>query len=78
LQIIIIKTTDCQDKYGYEEISAGAFAVRMGQGKNKNSAIRLARFSLFSANPKLLGIIRAHLGNPWLVSFQPLSAHSLF
>jgi hypothetical protein len=41
----------------------------MGQGKNKNSAIRLARFSLFSANPRLLGIIRAHLSNPWLVFF---------
>jgi hypothetical protein len=32
-----------------------AFAARMGQDKNKNSASGLARFLLFSANPTLLG-----------------------
>ena len=32
-----------------------AFAARMGQGKNKNSASRLDRFLLFSANPSRLG-----------------------
>ena len=32
-----------------------AFAARMGQGKNKNSASRLDRFLLFSANPNCLG-----------------------
>jgi hypothetical protein len=50
----------------------------MWQGKNKNSASSLAKFSLFSANPRLQEIICAHQRNPWLVSFQPLSALSLF
>jgi hypothetical protein len=36
-------------------MGTGAFAARMGQDKNKNSASRLARFLLFSANPRLLG-----------------------
>jgi len=41
------------DEHGYEEMGTGAFAARMGQGKN--SASRLARFLLFSANPSLMG-----------------------
>ena len=53
------------DKHGYEEMSTGAFAVRMGQGKNKNSASRLARFLLFFCQSQLAGIIRAHPSNPW-------------
>ena len=35
------------DAHGYEEMSTGAFAVRMEQGKNKNSASGLARFLCF-------------------------------
>ena len=42
-------------EHGGDLVSTGAFAARMGQGKNKNSASRLARFLFFSANPTWLG-----------------------
>ena len=53
---------------------SGAFASRMGQGKNKNSASRLARFSVFFCQSQLTGIIGAHPSPPWVVSLQPSHA----
>jgi hypothetical protein len=51
----ILLTTDSPDEHGYEETSTGAFAARMGGGKNKNSASRLARFLLFFCQSQLAG-----------------------
>jgi hypothetical protein len=50
----------------------------MGQGKNKNSASRLARFLLFFCQSQLAGIIRAHPSNPWSnpASFRYHQVHS--
>jgi uncharacterized protein (TIGR02596 family) len=53
-----------------------AFATRMGQRKNKNSASRLVRFLLFFCQSHLAGIIRANPRYPWLLPLQPRSARS--
>ena len=53
-----------------------AFATRMGQRKNKNSASRLVRFLLFFCKSHLAGIIRANPRYPWLLPLQPRSARS--
>ena len=51
-----------------------AFAARMGQGKNKNSASNLEAFLLSFCQSQLSGIIRANQGYPWLLSLQPRPA----
>lgn len=51
-----------------------AFATRMGQRKNENSASRLVRFLLFFCQSHLTGIIRANPRYPWLLPLQPRSA----
>jgi hypothetical protein len=43
----------------------GAFAARMGQDKNKNSASGLARFLVLFCQSHTTGIIRAHPSHPW-------------
>ena len=43
------------DEHGYEEISTQGIRGANGAGQSKNSASKLDRFSLFSANPSLLG-----------------------
>ena len=53
-----------------------AFATRMGQRKNKNSASRLVRFLLFFCQSHLAGIIRANPRYPWSLPLQPRSARS--
>jgi hypothetical protein len=56
-------------EHGGDSVGTGAFAMRMGQGKN--SASKLARFLLFFCQSQLAGIIRANQGYPWLLSLQP-------
>ena len=66
------------DEHGYEEMSTDAFAARMGQGKNKNSASRLTRFLLFFCQSQLAGIIclaLALLAAPFGPSSMCLLAH---
>jgi hypothetical protein len=46
-------------------MGTGAFAARMGQDKNKNSASGLARFLVLFCQSHTTGIIRAHPSHPW-------------
>jgi hypothetical protein len=46
-------------------MGTGAFAARMGQDKNKNSASVLARFLLLFCQSQTTGIIRTHPSHPW-------------
>jgi hypothetical protein len=46
-------------------MGTGAFAARMGQDKNKNSASGLARFLVLFCQSQTTGIIRAHPSHPW-------------
>ena len=46
-------------------MGTGAFAARMGQDKNKNSASGLARFLLLLCQSQTTGIIGAHPNHPW-------------
>jgi hypothetical protein len=47
-----------------KEWAMGAFAARMGQDKNKNSASGLARFLLLFCQSQTTGIIGAHPSHP--------------
>jgi hypothetical protein len=49
------KTTDYTDEHGYKEVGTGGIRGANGAGQTKNSASKLDRFPLFSANPSLLG-----------------------
>ncbi len=49
------KTSDYTDEHGYKEVGTGGIRGANGAGQTKNSASKLDRFSLFSANPSLLG-----------------------
>ena len=64
-------------EHGGDCVGTAAFAARMGQSQNKNSASGLARFLLFFCQSQLAGIIRVHPSNPWLVLFQPRRACGL-
>jgi hypothetical protein len=49
------KITNYTDKHRYEEVGTHGIRGANGAGKTKNSASKLDRFSLYSANLRLLG-----------------------